>query len=89
MNRETGIDAKNYLTIEKLTALLRVANELDRSHYQKIEDIKATLKGEQLIITVTSNANLLLETGLLKEKADFFEEIFGVRPVVKKRVTRR
>ena len=89
MNRETGIDAKNYLTIAKLTALLRVANELDRSHYQKIEDIKATLKGEHLVITVTSNANLLLETGLLKEKADFFEEIFGVRPVVKKRVTRR
>ena len=39
------LDREEYLIIAKLTAILRVANALDRSHKQKIKDIKVSMKG--------------------------------------------
>ena len=34
---------------------------------------------------VTSKADLTLEKALLTEAADFFEEIFSIRPVLKRK----
>lgn len=75
----------DYLTIAKLTAILRVANALDRSHKQKFKDIKTVLKDNRLVMTVASDADITLEKGLFKERADFFEEVFSVKPVIKQR----
>ncbi|MDE6608680.1 MAG: HD domain-containing protein, partial [Lachnospiraceae bacterium] len=75
----------DYLTIAKLTAILRVANALDRSHKQKFKDIKTALKDNRLVMTVASDADITLEKGLFKERADFFEEVFSVKPVIKQR----
>lgn len=77
----------DYLTIAKLTAILRVANGLDRSHKQKFKDVKTILKGNELIITVETDADITLEKGLFRTKADFFEEVFGVRPIIKQKRT--
>lgn len=33
--RPMGLDKASYLTVAKLTAILRLANSLDRSHKQK------------------------------------------------------
>ena len=73
------------MTAAKLTAIIRVANVLDRSHRQKIEEIKAAVKDQELLLTVTAREDLALEKGLLLEQADFFEEIFSIRPVLKVR----
>lgn len=78
-------DRRSYMTVAKLTAIIRVANVLDRSHRQKIEEIKAVIKEKNLIITVTAREDMTLEAGLLKESADFFEEIFSIGPVLKVR----
>ena len=37
------MDSSAYLTIAKLTAILRVANGLDRSHKQKFKDFKTKI----------------------------------------------
>ncbi len=79
MTAPTGMDSSAYLTIAKLTAILRVANGLDRSHKQKFRDFKTTLKDDQLIITVNTTEDITLERGLLVAKAAFFEEVFSVR----------
>lgn len=78
-------DRHSYLTVAKLTAILRVANGLDRSHKQKFRDIKAVLKDGQLVLTVNTQEDITLEKGLFGEKADFFEEVFSVRPVIKQK----
>ena len=44
------IEEESYLKIAKLVAILRVANTLDRSHKQKIREMKASLKGSQLVL---------------------------------------
>ena len=72
-----------YMTAAKLTAIIRVANVLDRSHKQKIEEIRAVVKDQELIMTVTAREDMTLERGLLEEPGDFFEEIFSIRPVLK------
>lgn len=77
----------DYLTVAKLTAILKIANGLDRSHRQKFKDVKTVLKDSQLIITVDTDADVTLEKGLFKERADFFEEVFSVCPIIKHKKT--
>ncbi|RDY32990.1 HD domain-containing protein [Lachnotalea glycerini] len=77
------IDKASYILLEKLTAILRVSNALDRSHRQKFKNVKVVLKDKELIITVDTVDNIVLEKGLFGEKAEFFEEVFSIKPVIK------
>lgn len=77
-----NIDKSVYLVIAKLTAILRVANGLDRSHKQKFKNIKAQLKEQELLLYVDSATDITLEKGLFRNRADFFEEVYSVRPVI-------
>ena len=85
MGRDSAFNSRDYLTIAKLTAILRVANGLDRSHKQKFKNVKTVLKDEKLIITVDASQDITLEKGLLARRAHFFEEVFSVQPVIRQR----
>ena len=87
LRMHTSLDQKAYLTIAKLTAILRIANGLDRSHKQKFQDITAKLKEDTLEIVVDSDEDITLERGLFKQRADFFEEVYNIRPVIKQKRT--
>ena len=80
-----AMEASEYLTIVKLTAILQISNALDRSHKQKCRDIRATLKENQLVITVNTSEDLTLEKGLFDSRADFFEEVYSIRPVIRQK----
>ncbi len=82
ISKNTTIDRSVYLIIAKLTAILRVANALDRSHKQKFKNIKAVLKDQELLLSVDSMTDITLEKGLFRNRADFFYEVFSVRPVI-------
>ncbi len=75
----------DYMNIAKLAAILRVANVLDRSHKQKIEKFAVTIKDKNIIITADTISDLTLEAGLFDEKANFFERVFGIRPILKQK----
>ena len=79
------IDKAAYLTIAKLTAILKIANGLDRSHKQKFKDVKASLKERELVITVDGSVDITLEKGLFTKRSDFFEEVYSIRPVIRQR----
>ena len=79
LSRETDLDRSEYLTVAKLAAILRVANACDRSHKQKFENVKVSLKDKELIIQVDTPEDITLERGLFTEKAAFFEEVFSIR----------
>ncbi len=74
---------KQYWQITKMVAILRVANALDRSHKQKMKNVSLSLKGDELVIGVGSQSSIALERGLFKEKADFFQKIFSIKPVIR------
>ncbi len=81
------LDGCDYINIAKLTAILRIANVLDKSHTQKIEELNVSLKGNQLIISATTYEDIALEAGLFESRAEFFEKIYGIRPVLRQRRT--
>lgn len=87
MSRYGMRDKGEYLKIAKLTAILRLANGLDRSHKQKFKNVKPTLKDNQLIITVDTNEDITLEKGLFGANAMFFEEVYSVQPVIRQKRT--
>lgn len=80
---EMHLSRKTYTIIYKLTAILRLANAMDRSHKQKLADTSMTLRNGKLTIYVNTSEDISLEKGLLEEKARFFEEVFGVLPEIK------
>ena len=80
---ESSLSAEQYLTVSELTAIVRLANALDRSHLQKIQAIRATLKERELQLSLTVNRDFTLEQGLCQEKLDFFNEVFSIQPVIK------
>lgn len=84
MPKQAAADKKAYLTIAKLTAILRVAHGLDRSHKQKCRQIKCVLREDTLVITVTAADDIILERGLFQHWADFFEEVYSIHPVLKR-----
>ncbi len=76
---------KTSTMVAKLTAMLRLANAMDRGHRQKLEDCRMTVRDGQLIITTSYQGDLTLEQMEVQKKAVFFEEIFGIRPVLKQK----
>ncbi|BFL46770.1 exopolyphosphatase [Lactonifactor longoviformis] len=76
---------ENYILVGKLTAILRMANALDRSHLQKIETLHASVKENRLILSIESQADFTLEEGLLADKINFFEEIYFIRPELRRK----
>ncbi len=85
IGQHMDIDHSTYLVIAKLTAILRVANGLDRSHKQKFKEFKALLKEEQLVLTVDTVEDITLEKGLFETRAHFFEEVYSIRPVIRQK----
>ncbi len=81
------LDREAYLVVAKLTAILRIASSLDRSHKQKLGKLKARLKDRQLMLTVNTDEDITLEKGFFEEKKEFFKEVFSVEPVLKQKKT--
>ena len=81
--QKTDLGLEDYLTVAKLAAILRISNAMDRSHLQKIDTIRAVVKEERLVMNLETKKDYTLEQGLLGEKIEFFEEVFGVKPVLK------
>lgn len=81
----SGIDRDSYLVVAKLTAILRLANSLDRSHKQKLKGLKASLQENELILNVETQEDITLETCFFDQRCEFFTEVFSITPVLKQK----
>lgn len=79
------LDGADYIIIAKLAAILRIANILDKSHLQKIDNISITIKGDNMVISADTYEDISLEAGLFESRADFFEAVYGIRPILRQR----
>lgn len=80
-----SLDHDSYLTVAKLSAILRVSNAMDRSHKQKFKNVKAVLRGRELVITIETLDDIALEKALFNAKTAYFENIFSIKPVIKEK----
>ena len=70
------------MVVAKLTAILRLANSMDRGHRAKLAGSRIAVKDKKLVITTDCPEDVMLEDLSIQQKSDFFEEIFGIRPVL-------
>ncbi len=76
---------RDRMTVTKLAALLRVADALDRSNHQRIQDITCVLEEGRVVISAQSADDLSLEQLALQQKCSLFQEVFGMPIVLRRR----
>ncbi|HWM92833.1 MAG TPA: Ppx/GppA phosphatase family protein [Thermoanaerobaculia bacterium] len=66
-------------TIRQLTALLRVADSLDRTHASRVEEIYGSLRKRQVKLEVVSRYDVELELEAARARGGYFERVFDCR----------
>jgi exopolyphosphatase/guanosine-5'-triphosphate,3'-diphosphate pyrophosphatase len=69
--------------VEKLAALLRVADALDRTHRGLVKRVRVSLRGKKAHLTLGARSACDLELWALKKKGRLFEAVFGVKLAVR------
>lgn len=73
------------LMIAKLTAILRISEALDKGHIKKFDDIDVKIKDNTLIIGISTLSNTKIEEWSFNNKKAYFEEVFGMHAMIKKK----
>lgn len=71
--------------VEKLSALLRLADGLDRTHRGHVSGVRLEVRRKKVIVTAEARGPAELEAWAAKEKSDLFEKVFGRRIVIRVR----
>lgn len=65
--------------VNKLAAILRVADALIRGHRRRAADIRFQRHGDELIVSLPKGRDVLLEERAVESKGDLFQDIYGVK----------
>jgi exopolyphosphatase/guanosine-5'-triphosphate,3'-diphosphate pyrophosphatase len=65
--------------VNKLAAILRVANALDADHLQKVGAVKVLREDDHWVLEVEGGGDLTLERLAALARADLLTEVFGRR----------
>ncbi len=68
--------------VERLAALLRIADSLDREHLQRVHGVEARVREHRLELRLERRGRLLLEQWALRKKGKLFARLFGLEPYV-------
>ena len=78
------IDRELRPLVAKLAAIVRMADAMDRSYKQKIKSCKVQIKDNTMLVIAKSKQELSLEEWTFANKSSFFEEVFGLMPILEK-----
>ena len=70
-----------------MSAILRLADSLDRSYSQRIKTIECQMENDKLIISIPNIDDLSLEQLALNQRGQLFEQIFGMKVLLRKKRT--
>ncbi|KAB2844373.1 MAG: HD domain-containing protein, partial [Melioribacteraceae bacterium] len=77
------LPAKSREIVEKLSAILRVADSFDRTHYKLVKKIKTDIKENEVKLTLQiTNGIPEIELWSLERRKALFEEIFAKKIIV-------
>jgi exopolyphosphatase/guanosine-5'-triphosphate,3'-diphosphate pyrophosphatase len=79
------ISTENRRLISKLAAILRLADALDDDRQQKIKKISVSIKNHHVIISAYSKDSLAYENWIFNSKSQFFQETYGLKPILKQK----
>jgi len=78
-----ALDREERIAVAKLAAILRVADALDRGHAQRIREIDIRTEPGQMAITAHNVSDLTLEQLGLQQKGGMFEQVYGMRVLLR------
>ena len=76
-----ALDRQDRLVVDKLAALLRIANALDAEHLQKVCDVRLAAGSGTWVLEYDASGDATMEQMAASARADLLAETFG-RPVV-------
>jgi exopolyphosphatase/guanosine-5'-triphosphate,3'-diphosphate pyrophosphatase len=74
-----ALPAEQQRLVRKLASFLRIAEGLDRSHYQNVSGLSTRLTGEALHLTLATKGDPELEVWGALHARDMFEDTYGLR----------
>jgi exopolyphosphatase / guanosine-5'-triphosphate,3'-diphosphate pyrophosphatase len=72
-----ALDRVERVRVNKLAALLRIANALDAEHSQKVSDVHVRVSDGAWALEVTGVGDLAMERAKVQARADLFHDVFG------------
>jgi exopolyphosphatase/guanosine-5'-triphosphate,3'-diphosphate pyrophosphatase len=72
-----ALDRLDRVRVNKLAALLRIANALDAEHSQKVHDLKVRAVDGAWVLEVQGIGDLAMERMTVDARADLFQDVFG------------
>jgi len=72
-----ALDRQDRVRVNKLAALLRVANALDAEHAQKVRDLHVKAADGAWLLAVEGTGDLAMERLGVEARADLFKDVFG------------
>jgi exopolyphosphatase/guanosine-5'-triphosphate,3'-diphosphate pyrophosphatase len=80
-----ALDRQERLVVNKLSALLRVANALDAEHLQKVRHVRLISRNEAWILEYEATGDATMEEMASNARADMLADTFGRRVVIRAR----
>lgn len=71
------LSAKDRMRVDKLAALMRIADALDKQHAQTVRDVVCAVDNEHLHLSVTGTGPFELQEWAVRKKSDLFQRVFG------------
>ncbi|NTV89863.1 MAG: HD domain-containing protein [Clostridiales bacterium] len=76
------LDFESRIMVSKLAAFLKIADSMDRSHKQKLSNIKVTISEQTYAIKAETSRDSLLEEWEFEKKSVLFTDVYGLKPTL-------
>lgn len=80
-----ALDEEDRGRVTQLSAILRLADALDREHMQKVKAVSAAVRDSRVELTLEGDGDLELELWALAKKKPLFESTFGYQVTAAKK----
>jgi exopolyphosphatase / guanosine-5'-triphosphate,3'-diphosphate pyrophosphatase len=78
-----ALDRRDRLIVDKLGAILRLANALDAEHLQKVKELKLLRRDRAWVLEVDGDGDLTMEQLATTARTDMFVETYGRELVIR------
>lgn len=78
-----SMEYTDQIKISKLSAILKLADAMDITHLQKINDVEISYNKNEIYFKIITKDDILLEKWAFRKSAGFFEEVIGMKALIK------
>jgi exopolyphosphatase / guanosine-5'-triphosphate,3'-diphosphate pyrophosphatase len=79
------LEEDDKIIVSKLAAIIKLADALDISHKKQGESLDISLTGQDICFFINVRGDVLLETWDFNSHSTFFEEVYGLKPILKRK----